>query len=73
LLVVVRRRRRARAALLERADHPGFWQSVTGSKDSVDEPLEQTCRRRYHRQIGNCFLVLLVQVRIASMVVAIDN
>jgi len=25
--------------LLERADAPGFWQSVTGSKDSVAEPL----------------------------------
>ncbi len=26
--------------VLERADHPGFWQSVTGSKDRVDEPLD---------------------------------
>jgi dihydroneopterin triphosphate diphosphatase len=31
--------------LLERADAPGFWQSVTGSKDEADEPLEETCRR----------------------------
>ena len=31
--------------LLERADAPGFWQSVTGSKDDTDEPLEETCRR----------------------------
>jgi dATP pyrophosphohydrolase len=31
--------------LLERADAPGFWQSVTGSKDAVDERLEETCRR----------------------------
>jgi dATP pyrophosphohydrolase len=31
--------------LLERADAPGFWQSVTGSKDTVEEPLEETCRR----------------------------
>ena len=23
--------------LIERSDHPGFWQSVTGSKDSIDE------------------------------------
>lgn len=22
--------------LLERADHPGYWQSVTGSLDAVD-------------------------------------
>ena len=26
--------------LIERADAPGFWQSVTGSKDSLDEPFE---------------------------------
>ncbi len=31
--------------LLERADAPGFWQSVTGSKDAASEPLEETCRR----------------------------
>lgn len=31
--------------LLERADHPGFWQSVTGSRDSYDEPLAETARR----------------------------
>jgi dATP pyrophosphohydrolase len=24
--------------LLERTDNPGFWQSVTGSRDSLDEP-----------------------------------
>jgi dATP pyrophosphohydrolase len=26
--------------LLERAARPGFWQSVTGSLDRLDEPLE---------------------------------
>jgi dihydroneopterin triphosphate diphosphatase len=31
--------------LIERADKPGYWQSVTGSKDAVDEPLVQTCTR----------------------------
>ena len=31
--------------LLERADHPGFWQSVTGSRASRDEPL-RTSRRK---------------------------
>jgi len=31
--------------LMERADAPGFWQSVTGSKDSLDEPLVATCTR----------------------------
>ena len=38
--------------LLERADHPGFWQSVTGSKDALDEPLEQTCRREVMEETG---------------------
>ena len=31
--------------LIERADHPGYWQSVTGSKDTPDEPLATTARR----------------------------
>ncbi len=38
--------------LLERADHPGFWQSVTGSLDAVDEPLAQTCRREVLEETG---------------------
>jgi dATP pyrophosphohydrolase len=31
--------------LLEHADKPGYWQSVTGSKDHTDEPFAQTCVR----------------------------
>ena len=31
--------------LIERADKPGFWQSVTGSKDTLEEDLEQTAVR----------------------------
>jgi len=38
--------------LLERADHPGFWQSVTGSKDALDEPLAETCRREVFEETG---------------------
>lgn len=38
--------------LLERADHPGFWQSVTGSKDTLDEPLTETCRREVQEETG---------------------
>jgi dATP pyrophosphohydrolase len=38
--------------LLERADSPGFWQSVTGSKDAVDEPLAETCRREVREETG---------------------
>ena len=38
--------------LIERADAPGFWQSVTGSKDVFDEPLEQTCIREVEEETG---------------------
>lgn len=38
--------------LLERADHPGFWQSVTGSKDSPEELLTETCRREVLEETG---------------------
>jgi dihydroneopterin triphosphate diphosphatase len=38
--------------LIERADHPGYWQSVTGSKDTPDEPLAQTCMREVAEETG---------------------
>jgi dATP pyrophosphohydrolase len=38
--------------LLERADAPGFWQSVTGSKDRADEPLIETCIREVAEETG---------------------
>jgi dATP pyrophosphohydrolase len=38
--------------LIERADKPGFWQSVTGSKDALDEPFEQTCVREVEEETG---------------------
>ena len=38
--------------LLERADHPGFWQSVTGSKDRLDEPLAETAAREVAEETG---------------------
>lgn len=38
--------------LLERADHPGFWQSVTGSRASLDEPLRATCAREVAEETG---------------------
>ena len=31
--------------LIERADKPGYWQSVTGSKSRIDETLVDTCIR----------------------------
>ena len=38
--------------MLERADRPGFWQSVTGSLDRVDEPLLDTARREVLEETG---------------------
>jgi dihydroneopterin triphosphate diphosphatase len=38
--------------LIERADHPGYWQSVTGSKDLPDEPLAETARREVLEETG---------------------
>ena len=38
--------------LIERADKPGFWQSVTGSKDALDEPDEVTARREVFEETG---------------------
>lgn len=38
--------------LIERADHPGYWQSVTGSKDRADEPLTETCIREVAEETG---------------------
>jgi dihydroneopterin triphosphate diphosphatase len=38
--------------LLERADHRGFWQSVTGSRASLDEPLAVTCAREVAEETG---------------------
>ncbi|WP_238947775.1 dihydroneopterin triphosphate diphosphatase [Caldimonas brevitalea] len=38
--------------LLERADRPGFWQSVTGSKDHPDEPPLLTARREVEEETG---------------------
>jgi dATP pyrophosphohydrolase len=38
--------------LIERADRPGFWQSVTGSLDAEDEPLDATARREVAEETG---------------------
>ncbi|MET3133485.1 dATP pyrophosphohydrolase [Oxalobacteraceae bacterium GrIS 1.11] len=38
--------------LIERADRPGFWQSVTGSLDAPDEPLAATAARELCEETG---------------------
>ena len=38
--------------LIERADTPGFWQSVTGSKDVADEALTSTAAREVSEETG---------------------
>lgn len=38
--------------LIERADHPGFWQSVTGSKDSLVDSLIDTAVREVQEETG---------------------
>ena len=38
--------------LIERADRPGFWQSVTGSKDALDEPSAVTAQREVFEETG---------------------
>jgi len=38
--------------LLERTNAPGFWQSVTGSVDALDEPLRDTAVREVREETG---------------------
>lgn len=38
--------------VLERANAPGFWQSVTGSVDVADEPLRDTALREVQEETG---------------------
>lgn len=38
--------------LIERADYPEHWQSVTGSRDTADEPLAVTAQRELYEETG---------------------
>ena len=38
--------------LIERVDKAGYWQSVTGSKDALDEPLIDTAIREVGEETG---------------------
>jgi dATP pyrophosphohydrolase len=50
--------------LIERADKQGFWQSVTGSKDAIDEPLIETAIREVQEETG---------IQIGSECVPLEN
>ena len=50
--------------LIERADHAGFWQSVTGSKDALDEPRAVTAQREVLEETG---------IAVGSPEVPLDN
>jgi dihydroneopterin triphosphate diphosphatase len=51
VVIYTRNLHNLQALLLERADHPGFWQSVTGSQD-LGESLEQTAIREVKEETG---------------------
>ncbi len=51
-VLVVIHTQQQQVLLLERADHPGFWQSVTGSRDTPDEALVQTAVREVFEETG---------------------
>ncbi len=51
VLVVVHTAERE-VLLLERAARPGYWQSVTGSLEQPDEPLERAAAREVREETG---------------------
>ena len=51
-VLVVIHTRDLQVLLLERAARPGFWQSVTGSLDRADEPLESAAAREVMEETG---------------------
>ena len=51
-VLVVIHRAGLEVLLIERADRPGYWQSVTGSKDRIDEPLALVAQREVAEETG---------------------
>jgi dihydroneopterin triphosphate diphosphatase len=51
-VLVVIHRNDGQVLLIERADRPGYWQSVTGARDRDDEPLETTAWREVAEETG---------------------
>jgi dATP pyrophosphohydrolase len=53
--------------LLERADHPGYWQSVTGSRNG-DESLRETAMREVTEETGlDCTSFILTDWQLQSV------
>jgi dihydroneopterin triphosphate diphosphatase len=54
--------------LINRTDSPGFWQSVTGSKDHPDEPYAQTAIREVQEETGiDCAIGALTDWQIENI------
>lgn len=51
--------------LIERADRPGYWQSVTGSRDAIDEPFADTATREVAEETG--IVIGSAQVPLANL------
>lgn len=51
-VLVVVHTRELEVLLLERLARPGFWQSVTGSLDRLDEPLAEAALREVREETG---------------------
>lgn len=51
-VLVVVHTRALEVLLLERAARPGYWQSVTGSLDRLDEPLAEAALREVREETG---------------------
>ncbi len=51
-VLVVVHTRALEVLLLERVSRAGFWQSVTGSLDRLDEPFEQAAAREVEEETG---------------------
>ena len=58
--------------LIERADRPGFWQSVTGSKDRVDELFLETAVREVEEETGIAVRNLPSEQKLASGVASLS-
>lgn len=70
VLVVIYTARRE-VLLLERADQPGYWQSVTGSLDQLNEPYLDAARREVFEETG-IDVATIPDVSIVSMERQID-